>query len=113
MKKSKAEELRERKKELKKLDKEWSEKVKEIYEGRCAICKSRVRINAHHIIPKEFIETRHDVENGIALCPRHHKWGMFSAHRNSIWFLSKIESQKVKYLTNKINQIYETTKFKK
>lgn len=47
---------------------------------------NRVNLNAHHIIDKQSIETRLLLDNGIALCPKCHKFGNYSAHKNSVWF---------------------------
>lgn len=46
-----------------------------------------VPLNAHHLLPKErYPEFRFLPINGICLCPQHHKYSKFSAHRNPIWF---------------------------
>jgi hypothetical protein len=71
-----------------KLDKEWREKVKYKDRGLCAICLATKFNNCHHIIPKEIKEFRHDEMNGILLCPLHHKFGTYSAHKNAIWFIN-------------------------
>lgn len=76
------------KKENVRKDKEWSISVKINCNNQCVICGEIRRLNAHHIIPREFKETRWVVENGVALCPRHHKFGLFSAHRNPYWFIN-------------------------
>ncbi len=45
-------------------------------------------LHAHHLLPKEqYKEFRTKAINGICLCPIHHKFGKFSAHRNPIWFV--------------------------
>lgn len=56
--------------------------------GKCVICESTIRPNAHHIIPRMFKELRWDVNNGVILCPKHHKFGRLSAHKNSLWFIT-------------------------
>jgi len=76
-------------KKLQKDDREWSKKIREVY-PECIICGSKVRLNAHHIIPREIKKTRHELFNGVSLCPKHHKWGINSAHRNPLWFLLKL-----------------------
>ncbi len=75
---------------LRKADTLWSKKVREV--GECIICRSKENLHAHHIIPREFKETRHLLINGVCLCAKHHKFGkvkggVFSAHGNSFWFL--------------------------
>jgi len=77
------------KKQLKQKDKEWSIKVRELH-PECLICGSTAFLNSHHILPREISETRHIILNGVILCSKCHKWGLFSAHRNPVWFLLKL-----------------------
>ena len=64
----------------------WSREVRE-RDAMCMICQtSEKRLNAHHLIPKNFLKYRWDLENGIALCCHCHNFGKFSAHKNPIWF---------------------------
>ena len=79
---------------LNKINKEWGDRVKANFDNKCAVCGSNQMIQAHHIIPKEFKifkELREDIKNGIALCPKCHRWGSCSAHYNgfafNIWLL--------------------------
>lgn len=45
-------------------------------------------LHAHHLLPKErYPEFKFEPVNGVALCPSHHKFGRYSAHRNPIWFV--------------------------
>jgi len=77
---------------LKKLDTEWAKAVKNKYNNKCALCGNEKLLNAHHIIPREIKETRHMIENGVALCPKHHKFDKtYSAHRNPLWFIIQLE----------------------
>lgn len=86
----------------------WSQRVAERDGCVCAVCgckaeqrkdkSGQLRVNkqgrpiiahlhAHHLLPKErYREYRFNPINGILLCPSHHKYGKFSAHRNPIWF---------------------------
>ena len=51
----------------------WSSRVYNRYEGRCAICGSTDRLEAHHIVPWSVDEDcRYNVNNGILLCKKHH-----------------------------------------
>ncbi len=81
------------KRENKRKDKEWALAVKSRFDNQCAICNSKEYLNAHHIIPREFGETKWDVQNGIALCPLHHKWGRYSFHKNGLWAMNVLKTK--------------------
>jgi len=73
------------------LYKTWAAIVHSYYNNRCAICgkehSKEAPLNAHHIMPRQmFSALRFAPENGIALCPKCHKMGRFSAHKGGIWF---------------------------
>ena len=69
-------------------DKEWSNLVKDRFGRKCAVCGATHYLNAHHIIPIEVRDYRYDVDNGIALCPRHHKYSnKLSPHKNPVAFI--------------------------
>ena len=54
----------------------WAAEVKEIFNNQCVVCGRTDMLNAHHLIPWEIEQFRHDKNNGIALCPKHHtKYG--------------------------------------
>jgi hypothetical protein len=82
------------KKELKKLEKKKNNKLwREVREecisrdGRCIICGSKIRMSAHHLIPREIKELKYDLDNLVTLCPKHHKFSLeISAHRNPLAF---------------------------
>ncbi len=99
--------LKQQKRERNKKDKEWRVQVlKEC--NKCVICGDTKMPNAHHIIPKNFKETRWDVINGIILCPKHHKFGKFSAHKNALWFIFILQyllPDKHQYLIDKLVEI--------
>jgi len=66
----------------------WKTAVKDRDKHACVICGSAKLVNAHHIIPYQILEFRCDIDNGICLCPKHHKFSFkFSAHKNSFAFL--------------------------
>lgn len=72
---------------LTKEDKEWAKAVKE-RDGSCVICGSTKRLNAHHVLPRENLKTKHDILNGITLCPLHHRFSReISAHQNPLVFI--------------------------
>jgi hypothetical protein len=68
-------------------DKLWSQIIH--IENHCAVCgKIGKGLNAHHLLPKHYYRwLRHDLRNGILLCPFCHMFsGKSAAHMNSIWF---------------------------
>lgn len=86
------------KKELKLLDKVWSNNIKLRDENKCVICGDSKLLHTHHILPRELKSTRHLFSNGVTLCPRHHKYSFeISAHKNSfaffIWFMNNRPEQ--------------------
>ena len=87
--KTKAYKTKQLKKERKQKDKEWATIVKKL-QPTCLICNSTINLNSHHIISREIERTRFNILNGVTLCAKHHKWGIFSAHRNPAWFLYKL-----------------------
>ena len=73
------------------LYKTWAAIVHAYHNGKCAVCgkehSKEAPLNAHHIMPRQmFSGLRFDPQNGIALCPKCHKMGKFSAHKGGIWF---------------------------
>lgn len=93
---------------IKKKDKLWSIAVKE-RDKECVICGETKRLNAHHIIPREIEGFRWILQNGISLCPSHHKYNIqISAHRNSLAFfvfMEKNHSEQLNYLKDLIGLI--------
>lgn len=93
-------------------DKIWSNKIKIRDKHSCQICgiTNGASIESAHIIPRTFMETRHDMKNGIALCYLHHKVGMFSLHNNPLWFyewLKENKREQFDYLVAKMHSIAE------
>lgn len=94
------------------LYRKWAEIVKAKSGRKCAICgepdSKEHPLNAHHIMPRQnFSALRFDPINGIALCPKCHKFGKFSAHKGGIWFadwLYKNEKPRYVYLINEIDK---------
>lgn len=89
---SKAKQKKLERKERNKKDKEWSIAIRNMFDNKCAHCGSKIKLNACHIIPREIHQFRYDLENGIALCPRCHKFSYeWSAHHNPfafhVWFM--------------------------
>lgn len=69
-------------------DRAWAKDVKERANYTCARCfkffpeGNRRGLHAHHIFTRTRRATRHDVENGVALCYGDHRW----AHGNPLEF---------------------------
>ena len=56
-------------------DKLWSEMVRAA--GKCAICgRSDVQLHAHHLITRSARFFRHNLNNGMCLCPRCHEFNI-------------------------------------
>ena len=87
-----------------KKDKAWRENVLTLGDNKCAICgKADGRLNAHHLIPKEFAEFRWESGNGMVLCVHHHTLGKLSAHKNPVWFVMWLS----KYKKDTLAKMYE------
>jgi len=73
-------------------EKEWATAIKTKYNFSCAICGNAYKPNAHHIIPREHKEFKFDLDNGISLCTKHHKFSReISAHNNPLGFFLWLE----------------------
>jgi hypothetical protein len=68
-------------------DRLWSLAVRADWGGRCAVCGFG-KCEAHHLVPRHNQATRYDLGNGIALCPKHHKFDKdVSPHQNAAGWL--------------------------
>lgn len=86
----------------KKLDKLWSQKIKE--KGACEICGKKENLNSHHIIGRRSLNLRWDLRNGCLLCPYCHTFSTNSAHQNPLFFLDWMKKHRpddLKYLQKK------------
>ena len=92
-----------------KQDREWSTEVKLRDGNQCVICGEVERINAHHIVPREIEVLRYDINNGISLCPKHHRFSRkLSAHQNPFTFHIWLEKHKlsvINYLKYRLQAI--------
>lgn len=89
------------KREINKKDKEWREKVKARDNSQCVICDAIKFVHTHHIIPREVKEFRWNIDNGICLCARHHKFSRdISAHGNPLMFIRWLDINRGKQLNN-------------
>jgi len=55
----------------KSLDTAWSKLVRDKFNHKCAVCGA-TPVQAHHIFTRGYKSTRWDIDNGIALCYKHH-----------------------------------------
>ena len=97
------------KRERNKNDKEWRESVLKIFDYKCAICGDNKIKHVHHIIPRENKEYRNNINNGIVLCPLHHKYSYnISPHKNPLAFfiwLEKNRFEQYNYLKIELEKI--------
>lgn len=104
---------KEERKRRKRLDKIWSDEVKDRDGRRCVMCGQDKYLNAHHIIPREIHEMRYDVRNGISLCPKHHKYNFqISAHKNGPAFFMWLMLNRHDQLLYVVKRYYEVVKWK-
>ena len=66
-------------------DELWTTCVKIRYNKVCAICCSDFMVNAHHLVSKRVTAYRWTVNNGIALCPSHHKFDLYISAHTAPW----------------------------
>ena len=87
-------------------DIKWSRRVRE--RDKCyQICGAKEkRLNAHHLVPRQFLEFRHELDNGIALCVHCHNFGKFSAHKNPLWFANWLKLNKENDYTKAMVRIH-------
>ena len=70
----------------KKLDKSWSDKIKEY--GQCEVCKKLKPLNAHHFYSRSIRAVRWNLSNGFCLCVGCHVFSSkFSAHKTPAEFV--------------------------
>lgn len=73
-------------------DQLWSLAVRNDWAHKCAVCKSG-KCEAHHIVPRQHEQTRYDLQNGIALCAKHHQFDKdISPHQNAAGWLDWLEA---------------------
>ena len=42
--------------------------------GQCERCGTTERLAGHHVVPRRYHKTRHDIKNGICLCVKCHSF---------------------------------------
>ena len=77
--------------ERRKKDKEWAIDVKKRAKGHCEVekCNKRKWLNAHHIYSRNHMALRHNIENGVALCVKHHFWAHQCGMEFAEWIVNK------------------------
>ena len=75
--------MKKKKSKVKICDDLWRDAVKKRAGFVCEICGKDSRIQAHHVIPRTNYATRFMLENGCALCYRHH---FYFAHKDALGF---------------------------
>ena len=105
-----------RKSEIKKLDTQWSLKVKEDAKFRCEISglqKGQCQLNSHHFIGRRYRSLRWWLPNGVCLSASSHTMSIWSAHENPNWFRSEMLDRRGKKwlddLTARSNLIFKGT----
>jgi hypothetical protein len=67
--------------------KEWSKQVQERDGHKCIICQGNEYIQSHHLLAKNrYKELSLDINCGVSLDPKCHKFSKYAAHTNPIWF---------------------------
>ena len=70
----------------KKLDKAWSDKIREY--GMCEYCHKTKPLNAHHFYSRSIRSVRWDIDNGFCRCGGCHVFSSkFSAHKTPAEFV--------------------------
>ena len=96
---------------MQKADSAWYEYQHLVWK-RCTICARR-GVEIHHIITKGQKLTAYDIENGIGLCPDHHRGSDFSAHGTPakfiIWLAEHRPKQYEYYQVNRNRHGYSLT----
>ena len=78
------------------LDKLWSGIVKQRAGYKCEYqtCNKVDYLNSHHIFGRSNLSVRWDLNNGACLCPGHHTFNNYSAHKAPIWFIEWITKKR-------------------
>jgi len=70
-----------------KLDRIWSQIIKQRANFRCERCGSPDHLNAHHIQSRAIFSTRWSLENGVCLCAHCHMFSPEAAHKSPLLFI--------------------------
>ena len=103
------------KRKVKRLFEAWARNIKERDNNCCVICNEKKYLHAHHLLPRELKEFRFDIDNGLSLCAKHHKYCLTnSPHRNPYlffkWFESHYPEQSLRLFRKYVDAIKEKEK---
>jgi len=91
----------------------WSIIVRAKYNNQCAVCGSAQNVQAHHLIHKAIQQYKFDVNNGIALCCKHHLFDFkISAHKGSYMFFEFLKENYKKVFEQYVMNIHNIEKVK-
>ncbi len=78
------------------LDKLWAEIIKQRAGNRCEYkdCSKTTYLNSHHIFGRSNLSVRWNLNNGACLCPGHHLFNNYSAHKAPIWFIEWLKEKR-------------------
>jgi len=78
-----------------KADKAWVEWMHRTYDC-CAVCgRTDGKLDAHHLISRSNVSTRHSKMNGIMLCANHHRLSAeCSPHKGPVGFVNWLMKHK-------------------
>jgi len=93
------------------LDGLWRQAVKKLAGDKCEKCGSTRYLNAHHVFGRRNYAVRWEINNGVALCAKHHTFSNeFSAHQTSTRFKDWIENKRGKKWYQDLNKQANTVK---
>jgi hypothetical protein len=100
--------IKQARKEIKKQFIAWSIAVRARDNNCCVICQRTDYVHAHHILPRELHTFRFNVDNGISLCPKHHKYSYeLSPHKNPLAFFVWLHNNRHKQMCKLIYNVNE------
>ncbi len=78
----------------KKADTQWSLLIRRIWPD-CVVCGKNSILHAHHLVTRSIGGLRHDLNNGISLCPSCHMYSNhLSAHKAPFEFMLWLEEHR-------------------
>ncbi len=94
-------------------DKAWADAVKK--GGKCEVCGSKKHLIGHHMLSKERLYYRHNIDNGLCVCSYCHKGnkkasahGSTDAVYNFIIWLHGFKHAQFRFFDDRRKQYHET-----